>query len=285
MPDVTSRASGLGPAAPGAACAVGRVSSFTAESHAFLALGSFSCLDLCSRLRFRFAGAHAPPARSTVVHGGPLRPEAGQPPAAVRAVARSPGSRQPPSAVQGGLRRFLQSREDGDPRTVTVSAAVGSRRARGQLGAHLAARAVLQASGGHVCLQGPEPGPPPTAPLMVGTRPKRSLFRAGLPARCPHASHAHRPVPTRPPGAHPVPRVPTRPGHHPALALLPLAWAVQRLATCLPPPCHHPAREPRAAGAALSPLESKCTPSVSQTPHGAHPGYHCSAVASWKMTK
>lgn len=48
--------------------------------------------------------------------------------------------------------------------------------------------------------------------------------RAMHTAPCPHAAH----------GAHPVPRVPTRHGHHPALALLPLAWAVQRLATCLP---------------------------------------------------
>lgn len=273
MPDVTSRASGLGPAAPGAVCAVGRVSSFTPESHAFLALGSFSCLDLCSRLRFRFAGAHAPPARSTVVHGGPLRPEAGQ----------------PPSAVQGGLRRFLQSREDGDPRTVTVSAAVGSRRARGQLGAHLAARPSCKPAAATCVSRARNLDPPQTAPLMVGTRPKRSLFRAGLPARCPHASHAHRPVPTRRPrGAPSTPRSHApRPPPCPSTAAARLGRAAPR---DLPPahaaaPCHRPAREPRAAGAALSLLESKCTPSVSQTPHGAHPGYHCSAVASWKMTK
>lgn len=146
------------------------------------------------------------------VHSGLPRPEAGLPLAgpavsdggACGALAGSPGGRQhaAPRRMSGGLRWYLQSREDGDGQTVTVPTAVGREDGAGwgalwPPSTPARPRATPHAGGRHVCVsRAPNPDPAARQPRSRSARvPNAALSKLVSPPSPPHASRSHCPVP------------------------------------------------------------------------------------------
>lgn len=234
-------------------------------------------------------------------------------------MAGSPGGRQhaAPRRMSGGLRWYLQSREDGDRPTVTVPTAVGREDGAGwgalwPLSTPARPRATLHAGDCRVCVsRAPNPDPAARQPHPRSARvPNAARSKLVSPPSPPHASRSHRPVPrgdvpssspgqrlqgladparlshstVTPPGScaqrpRGAPRTP--PSHAPGAAL-----SAQRPGDQPPRPrrCSVPPAlpgSPELLGRWARP-ESKHAPSVRRTPRRVHPGNHCSTVASRK---